>query len=303
MTPVIEWLYPNIYGTINLGDPTPNTLKICASLRSSTSSKLGILINKIAASDIGATLHTAASLTGGNFNTTNQPNNDGVNIVSNDVRDVGAAVTVYFTNYNVDFCYKEVVLLTGSGGTDAFNNTVSATIGKVLGIEKPVTYGTVTVSELSGAQTIITLAPTATAAGVIDIPTAKQMLYGMPFGAIADGTTTQKVGVVGANQFGTEIYGAIALNSSTGAVYSQLGFHRATKLLYGAVESARTVVFSIGRLTWGASSIALLDTNVNEDINAILPVDAKYIHWVLVGATETEGAASVKDRLIIRPRL
>jgi hypothetical protein len=83
--------------------------------------------------------------------------------------------------------------------------------------------------------------------------------------------------------------------SGTTVILGNLALKQVTRLLYGDLESSRTVTFAIGNLSQKAAGYSLADGD-----NAFEPWAQKhrYLHWCLYNGT-TATAAGVNDTLKI----
>lgn len=101
---------------------------------------------------------------------TNQPANDGVEIISNSASDVGLCTIFGTTNTGGAFAY-ETVTLTGTNAkattkTD-WGNVYGIFLGDIYGQNITPAVGTITVREASADQTITTLAANAISKGMV----------------------------------------------------------------------------------------------------------------------------------------
>jgi len=172
-----------------------------------------------------------ASTAGGNFG--NQPNNDGVEIVSNNAADIGMIVTLYGTLHGATTeVISEQLALNGTTQLVSSHLNWSA----ILGVEMDsVAAGTVTIREASANATITTLLTTVLSAGVATIidSRARDRLLRID----ANGATTKIVGVIGTAPDGSYLGKAAALNGATEKDLSASIFRHITKVLIGDVES------------------------------------------------------------------
>jgi hypothetical protein len=144
---------------------------------------------------------------------TNQPANDGVELVSSDAADTTQTVTVWYVrNGALTTLVSEAVALNGTTQVALTHTDVEY----VLGVElSAACAGTVTVREASGNATITTLAPAATTSGLLNIATT----YG--YATVPDvygdnGGSTGIVGLVGND--GTSATANVATLSGTAKV-------------------------------------------------------------------------------------
>lgn len=182
------------------------------------------------------TIHT----TGNGLAFTNQPANDGVEIVSSDAADTTQSATVYGTTQGTDTVVVETIALNGTTAV----STVKVDWGVILGVELSASCaGTVTFREASGNATITTVTTGNLTKGIETVASATQAASNVTPMAVASGATTKQVGLAGTNAAGTVIYDSQALNGAT-AVAMNSAFKTVTKVFTGDVESNRTVTIS-----------------------------------------------------------
>lgn len=195
----------------------------------------GTVIPAITASNAGGTIKAGVGVA-----FTNQPANDGVEIVSSAVGDTTQTITIIGTTTGTDTVVAEDVALNGTTQVA----TVKVNWGAILAVKlSAACTGTITVREASGNATIVQLAPAALSAGVLTITAASQPAYGLAPTVVADAGTTQQVGVKYTNTSGSSAYmgdtlaGAVAQTMPTAAISVQ-------ELYVGDLEAARTVTLA-----------------------------------------------------------
>lgn len=184
---------------------------------------------------------TMGSGTGGNF--ANQPANDAVEVVSSEAADTTQVITIYGTTNGGDgTVVTENITLTGT--TEATTTKVDWCL--ILGVEmNAVATGTVTIREASGDQTITTIAPAATSAGVVEVETEIRAFNQKPT-IVADDATTKSFSVIGTAVDHTAFTEKATALTGASAVTLSDEYNTVTKLLVGDVESARTVTLKVG---------------------------------------------------------
>lgn len=171
---------------------------------------------------------------------TNQPANDGVEVVSSNAGDTTQTVTIIGTTTGTDTVVVETVTLNGTTPVA----TTKVNWGIIIAVKKSATtLGTVTVREASADQTITAgLTAAVLSVGVLTVPDADQQAYNLAPIAVGDGAGTKQVGIGGTNSAGTQIYDSQALNGTT-AVTFNTAFKRVTEVYVGDVET--TVVATV----------------------------------------------------------
>lgn len=173
-----------------------------------------------------------ASTAGGNFG--NQPNNDGVEIVSDDAGDTTQSVTLWGTLHGATgVVISEVVALAGT--TQAVSTHTNWS--KILGVELSASCaGTVTVREASGNEAITTISTGVLSAGVAVI--AESEARDTILRHDASGASTKDIGIVGTAPNGSSLTSVDALNGATEENHNSDVFRTVTKVLVGDVASS-----------------------------------------------------------------
>lgn len=197
------------------------------------------------ASESGDTIHTSAA----GIAFTNQPANDGVEVVSDDAGDTTQTVTIIGTTTGTDTVVAQTVALNGT----TFAATAKTDWGQILAVKlDAAAAGTVTVREASGDQTITTLA-----AGVLSkgVETVTNVYAGnVAPTVVASGATTKQIGLQGTNSGGSTIYDSQALSGAT-AVTMNSSFRTVTEVYTGDLEATRTVTVKIGAVESNPATI------------------------------------------------
>lgn len=173
---------------------------------------------------------------------TNQPNNDGVEVVSASAADTTQTVTIIGTTTGTDTVVVETVTLNGTTEVP----TVKVDWGMILAVKKSAaTAGTVTVREASADQTITAgLTASVLSVGVTEVPTADQQAYNRIPAINADGATTKQLGLKGTDADGATIYDSQALAGAT-VTPVNTAFNRVTEIYRGDLEVARTATVTV----------------------------------------------------------
>lgn len=197
----------------------------------------GVAVPHLGAGLVGATIDDSV---GTAF--TNQPANDGVEVVSASAADTTQTITVIGTTQGTDTVVVETVTLTGTTPVA----TTKVDWGLILAVKKSAaTAGTVTVREASADQAITTLTAAVLSQGVVAVPAADQRTFNVAPTAVAGGASTKQVGLGGTNSAGTQIYDSQALNGTT-PVTMNSAFRTVTELYVGDIAGATTVTVKTG---------------------------------------------------------
>jgi hypothetical protein len=266
-------------------------------LRTTTdvNTRLSLLSSKVSSAMLGTALATAAA--GHAFG--NQPQSDGLHVVSDTTGDT-RQVTIYGTTTGTNMLSVETVTLPGTATPNNIANTTKVNWGYILGVTVSEAHATaaITIQEASADQTVTTIAATTTQHGVASIAAESQNAYDMPVSVVASDTSVKTVGLIGLDCLNNTIYSAITLTNTT-AVLGLQGFRKVTHVLVGDLESTRSATFSIGGLTYGAGGVTLTDLGggpQTADTRIMLPF--RYLHWCLY-TTITAATAGVDDRLLL----
>lgn len=172
---------------------------------------------------------------------TNQPSNDGVEILSDNAGDVQVA-TVYGTTTGTDTVVAEPITLTGTVAV----STVKVDWGVILGVKvASAAVGTITFREASGNAAITTIAPAALSSGIIAVTAGQTNAYNTFPTAVASGASTKQIGLIGTDESGAALLDSQALNGTT-AVTMNEQFKAVTHLLVGDPAAATTVTVKVG---------------------------------------------------------
>ena len=247
---------------------------------------------------------------------TNQPANDGIEVVSDSVADVGQSLTIIGTTTGTDTVVVETVALNGTTAV----STTKVNWGVVLAVKlAPLAAGTVTVREASGNATIVTLATTVLSAGVKTVDAADQAAYARTLKLVSDGATTKQLGLKGTDTSDAVIYDSQALTGTTVA-RSNSAFRTVTEIYTGDLESSRTAtvtndndinlngarigynlpVYGVGTAYAFTDTAAALDFGTT-DPAIVLDKAGTYlilgqVHLAYNGATVVAQTASIKVR-------
>lgn len=170
---------------------------------------------------------------------TNQPANDGIEIVSSAAADVSLDVTIVGTTQGTDTVVVETIATDASDGTTQAA-TVKTDWGVILAAWMPVApTGTITIREASANGAITTLTPTILSRGVNSVASAQQAFGDAKAELVASGTSTKQIGIKGTDSDGTVIYDSQALTDTT-KVLSNSRFQTVTEIYSGDLEATRT---------------------------------------------------------------
>lgn len=186
------------------------------------------------------TISTITTPVGGGY--TNQPTGGSIQILSSDAADTSKTVTIYGTTQGSDTLVAEVMSTNAANGTTAVTST-KTDWGKILGVKKAVTAGTITVRKTSGAATITTLAPADTKNSVTSVGVNSRAAGGQLIDIVASAATTKQVGYVGTNYNSNLAYDSQALTGTT-TVQSNKVYDTVVEVYTGDVENTITVTIT-----------------------------------------------------------
>lgn len=166
----------------------------------------------------------------------NQPSNDGIEVLSNSAADVGQVLDIYGTTTGTTTVVKESITLNGTTVVSA----VKLNWGEVLGVQLDrVCAGTITIREASGDLTITTITTGNTTSGILLVQESSQRFSGYPY-VYADAGTTKKVGFVGRNDsYAATSNNCAALTGATAVIFGTK-MHSISMFLVGDLEAARS---------------------------------------------------------------
>jgi len=185
--------------------------------------------------DDGETNSTSTTAAGSAF--TNQPANDGLELVSDDNGDE-MNVTIIGTTVSTDTVVVETIALTGTTQAD----TVKTDWGVILAVsidEAPA--GTVTIREASGNATVTTLTSAVLSRGINTVSsfTGNDHLLRL----VASEASTKQLGIKGTDHDGNTIYDSQAL-AGTAFVLSNSRFQTVTEIYSGDLAATTTATVS-----------------------------------------------------------
>jgi hypothetical protein len=166
---------------------------------------------------------------------TNQPANDGIEVLSSNAADTGT-VTLIGTTNGTDTVVVENVVLNGTTQVSSVKVDWGVLLAAKLSASQA---GTVTIREASANATIVTLATTVVAAGVETVSAGNQPAWNRTVSLVSNGATTKQLGLRGTNTVGTTIYDSQALTGTT-TVLSNSAFVTITEIYTGDLEATRT---------------------------------------------------------------
>jgi hypothetical protein len=185
---------------------------------------------------------TTIKASGNGLAFTNQPANDGLEVVSSNVADTTQTLTVVGTTTGVDTVVVETVTLNGTTQVDFVKVDWGLILAAWLSASAA---GTVTLREASANATVVAFTTGQLTKGVETVTAADQQAYNVAPTMVGSGATTKQVGLKGTNSAGTTIYDSKALNGTT-AVTANSAFKRITEVYTGDLESNRTVTVKVG---------------------------------------------------------
>lgn len=199
----------------------------------------GRVTQHVNAAAVGTTIKT----TGAGLGFTNQPANDGVEILSsNNVADIGQTVTIIgTTNGGVVVVVEDIVL---NGTTPVAS--VKVDWGVILAVKvSAALVGTLTVREASAGQTITTIAPAALSSGVETVAAAAQGAFNQLPVIVGSAATTKVLGYKYVTTAAADAYEAKALNGATDVTMVNAAL-LIEEVYTGDLEAARTATVKVG---------------------------------------------------------
>lgn len=174
---------------------------------------------------------------------TNQPANDGIELVSDAAGDTTQTITIVGTTQGTDTLVAETVTLNGTTQVDTVKTDWGFILAAWVASGTLTAASTVTIREASGNATVTTLTPTVTSRGVNSVTSTQQAFGDQLVELVASGATTKVIGLKGTDSDGTVIYDAQALTGAT-KVLSNSRFQTVTEVYMGDVEATRTATIN-----------------------------------------------------------
>lgn len=197
---------------------------------------------------------TIATVTAVGSAFTNQPSNDGVEILSSNAGDTTQSTTIIGTTTGTNTLVSETIALNGT----TFVSTVKTNWGVIVAVKLSASCaGTVTWRKATGDATITTAATTVLKVGVNTVTNTNA--FNKQVVVVSDGATTKQFGFAGTNSAGTAILDSVPLNGTT-AVPSNSSFQTLSELYTGDVEVARTETVTAGLSGTSYQGTATADT-------------------------------------------
>lgn len=181
---------------------------------------------------------------------TNQPSNDGVEIVSDSASDGATkSAVVYGTTTGTDTLVSETVALNGVSAV----STIKTDWGVILGVKLVATSGgapatatgTVTFREASGNAAITTITAGNSSKGIATVTGNASRAFNVAPAVVAEDTTTKQIGLIGTDHAGNELLDSQALSGATPQTMNS-AFRTVTEVLLGDVEATRTPIVKVG---------------------------------------------------------
>lgn len=195
---------------------------------------------------------------------TNQPANDGIEVISDAAGDTTQTITLIGTTTATDTVVVETVTLNGTSVVATVKLDWGQLLAAFVASGTLTAASTVTIREASGNATITTLTPEITSRGVETVTDLNPL--GRLVNIVASGSSTKQIGIKGTDNDGTVIYDSQALTGTTLA-QSNLSFSSVTQIYTGDLESNRTVTVSASEQLLSSASQAFTSLAVPLNFN------------------------------------
>lgn len=183
---------------------------------------------------------TIATVTAVGSAFTNQPSNDGVEILSSSAADTTQTTTIIGTTTGTNTLVSETIALNGT----TFVSTVKTNWGVIVAVKLSASCaGTVTWRKATGDATITTAATTVLKVGVNTVTSTNA--FNKVVSVVSSGATTKQFGFQGTNSAGAVILDSVPLTGATAAL-SNSAFQTLSELYTGDVEATRTETVTAG---------------------------------------------------------
>jgi hypothetical protein len=190
---------------------------------------------------------------------TNQPANDGVEVVSDAAGDTTQTITIIGTTTATDTVVVETITLNGTSQVATTKTDWGFILAAFVASGTLTAASTVTLREASGNAAITTLTPAVTTRGVNTVTSTSY--YNRKVSFAASGSSTKTIGFKGTDEDGNVIYDAQAATGAT-QEQSNLSFVTVTEIYTGDLESNRTITASPGEQVLVAASAAFNQTPI-----------------------------------------
>ena len=190
---------------------------------------------------------------------TNQPANDGIEVISDAAGDTTQTITIIGTTTATDTVVVETITLNGTSQV----STTKTDWGQILAVKVAsgtlTAASTVTIREASANQTVTTLTPSVTSRGINTVTSTSY--YNRLVNMVCSGTGTKQIGLKGTDEDGNTIYDSQALSGAT-QVQSNSSFVTVTEIYTGDLESNRTVTITPSEQLLVSASAAFNQTPI-----------------------------------------
>lgn len=190
---------------------------------------------------------------------TNQPANDGLEVISDAAGDTTQTITIVGTTTATDTVVVETVILNGTTQVATTKTDWGFILAAWVASGTLTAASTVTIREASGNATVTTLTPAVTTRGVNTITNSSY--YNRLVNLVGSGSSTKTIGIKGTDEDGNTIYDAQALSGTT-EVQSNSSFVTVTEVYTGDLESNRTVTISPSEQLLVSASAAFNQTPI-----------------------------------------
>ena len=172
---------------------------------------------------------------------TNQPANDGLEVISDAAGDTTQTITIVGTTQGTDTVVVETVTLNGTTQVVTTKTDWGFILAAWVASGTLTAASTVTIREASGNAAVTTLTPSVTSRGVNTVTSTSY--YNRLVNLVGSGATTKVIGLKGTDDDGNTIYDAQALAGAV-QVQSNSYFQTVTAIYTGDLENSVTVTIS-----------------------------------------------------------
>lgn len=190
---------------------------------------------------------------------TNQPANDGLEIISDAAGDTTQTITIVGTTTGTDTVVVETVTLNGTSQVTTTKTDWGVILAAWVATGTLTAASTVTIREASANQAVTTLTPSITSRGVNTVTSTSY--YNRKISFVASGSTTKQIGFKGTDEDGNTIYDSQACTGAT-EEQSNSSFVTVTELYTGDLEGTRTVTIRPSEQLLVAASQAFNQTPI-----------------------------------------
>lgn len=219
---------------------------------------------------------------------TTQPDNDGIEIRSDNVADSTQTATIYYVTSGSNSVQTEAIALSGTTWLSSSATDMDNILGVAL---DAVCAGTITIRDASGDVTITTITTGNTTKGIYDVPTGTQDAGKVhPTCKAVDNSPacTAQIGLIGTDESGNDVTDCCVNITGTTARKFPVAMDTVTQLLLGAVPTTNSVLVEMGCALelWGGALETDITGTTSSNTASPTGVPAQFAYLIAQGAAK-----------------